>query len=538
MAVVRRADLCWGQRYHWLRYQQMPSGARHDSHIVVHCPLPAGLTMSTVRAVVNHLVRRHEALRTVVDPTATPWPQQLVQAPAPLPLTEVTTERDGTPGPAEVVQQLTVAEFDLAREWPLRACVVTTAGTPRRLILVLHHMAFDDWSLNRFREEFEAMLTAAVAGRRASLPSVPQQPADLARHEAATPPAPESIEYWREAIAALPTDTWTRRRRPATGTAYSASFMSPTLLAATRELADQHRTWPSVVHLAAYAVTTAAYTGSLVVAYRWLTSHRESARYPDVMTCMFSPTLLTLDLSGDPTFTEVVRRTAAQVEAARRHAYVPYDTIVETFAQQSAHRGEEIRVASDINFLSHPDRPCGTRRDRFTPNAAPLAWAESEADTYLQVREWRDGVTIVLYATDAVMDSAAVEQFLRGYAELITLHQDGTVDLPLSAAMARMAFAEPADTASGADDTATDHAPVPAGPAVTEAEQALVAALEEVHGVTVSDLSVSYVAAGGRVLRIPRVIATLEKQGWTGLDQCGLASVRPLRTLAASLTRR
>lgn len=536
MAVVKHADLCWGQRYHWLRYQQMPADARHDSHIVVHCPLPDQVSLASVRAVVNHLLRRHEALRTVVDATAAPWPQQVVQAPAPLPVREVTTERDGTPGPAEVIHELTVDDFDLTREWPLRAAVVTTAGTPRRLVLVLHHMAFDDWSLDRFRQEFETMLGAVVAGRRANLAPVPQQPADLARHEAATPPAPASTSYWRDAIAALPADAWAGRRHRPAGTAGSASFTSPTLLTAARRLAQRHRTWPSIVHLAAYAVAAAAYTGTALVPYRWLTSHRDTAPHPTVMTCMFSPTLVTVDLSGEPTFGDVIRRTAARVDAARAHAYVPYDEIVEAFARESTRRGEEVRVASEINFLSHPDRPCGTRRDRFTSNAPPVAWAASGSDAYLQIREWRDGVTVALYASDAVLDSDAVERFLRGYADLITAHLDDAVDLPWHEAVARMGFTAP--EGGGISAGVAVPASGSGGPPATAAEKALAAAIEEVNRVAGVDLADSYVTAGGRVLRIPRVLAAVETQGWTGLDPKALMGGQPLGALARTLTRR
>jgi Condensation domain len=612
--ALKRADLCWGQRYHWLRYQQVPPGLRHDAHIVANCPLPDGVSMTDLRTAMNHLVRRHEALRTVYDLRAEPWPQQLVAPPAPLPVREVTTEADGTPAPVDVIRDLTVADFDLARDWPIRACVVTGAGVPKRLVLVLNHIAFDDWSLEEFRREFVAML-GAIGGRgRATLPPISHQPTDLARHEAATPPATATLDHWRREVAELPADAWASRRRVERGAAgaHAGSFTSPDLLGATRALAVRHRTWPSTVHLAAYAIATAAYTRSPVVPFRWLTSHRDASPHAAVMTCMFSPTLISVDLSGDPTFGEVVRRIAARVTLAREHAYVPYDGIVEEFGRESFRRGQPIRVASEINFLSYPTRPCGARRDRFTRNPAPIAWAASGSDVYLHLHEWCDGVTVSMYASDAIFDADAVERFLRGYAAVIAAHVDEAADLRCSEATALFDFAPPSSRrliaverdvvdadgceavleAHPAVRTATvcsedgglaayviaDAAVTPAAlrahilgamydrpavrcpdlfricavdgqvtegdgrdavaePAGTDGEHAIATAVAGANGLAAPDLSRSYTAAGGRALRVPRVLATLHDLGWTGLDMNELASARPLRTLASRLSQ-
>ena len=124
MPEVKSADLCWGQRYQWLHYQHAPEGTRHDAHIVVSRELPDGVSVGDVQATLNYLARRHEVLRTVYDADARPWPQQRVQPPGALPLVLATTEQDGTPAAADVVRELSTAEFDLENDWPIRAGVV------------------------------------------------------------------------------------------------------------------------------------------------------------------------------------------------------------------------------------------------------------------------------------------------------------------------------------------------------------------------------------------------------------------------------
>lgn len=432
--TVKKADICWGQRSHWLRYQKVPADARHDAHIVVNVPLPDGVSLAQLQSTLDYLVRRHEILRTVYDAGALPWPQQQVLPATHLPVRLTSVESDGTLGPAQTIAELNMAEFDLAREWPIRACAVTSAGQAKRLVVILNHVAFDDWSLDIFRKEFEVVLAATISRGRAALVPVAHQPTDLARAEGSGKNT-AVLDYWRPEVTGLPADLLARRRAvggPAT--AFSASLTSPALLDSARELAARHRIWPSAVQLAAYAVTMAAYSGEKVIAFRWLTSHRQAAEHMSVISCMVSPTLVALDLSDDPPFSEVLRRTAARVQAAQANGYVAYDEIVELLARESFRRGQVIRVESDLNFLSYPGRSCGARRDRFKPNPVPAAWARAGSDLYLRIQEWADGVTIGLQVQSSIMSDESAERFLRGWVRLVQAHLDDSLDLSVSQA--------------------------------------------------------------------------------------------------------
>ncbi|HEY7594361.1 MAG TPA: condensation domain-containing protein [Actinophytocola sp.] len=627
MSAARQAELCWGQRYHWLRYQAVPEDARHDAHIVVRSPLPGGVTVAHLRTALNLLVRRHEALRTVYHVDADPWPRQQVRPPAPVPLHEVSTEADGTPSPAEVLHELTVTNFALADEAPARACVVTTGGVPRQLVLVLNHISFDDWSIDELRKELQAILAAIAQRKPAALPPVIHQPVDVARDESARPRAAvdAALDHWRAEIAGVPADMFVHRRvagaqtgsqtGAVTGTevtAYSAALTAPSLLAVVRDIAGQHNTWTSAVHLAAYTATMAAYTCSAVVAPQWLTSHRRAGAQMSVLTCMFSPALVPVQVADDPSFAEVLRRVVAGAERARAHANVPYDEVLELTSLESFRRGQPVRTASELNFLNYAPRSCGTRRDRFTWNGEPTDWAKAGTDTYTRVYEWQDGITIGLAAMATVMDADAVERFLRGYVDLLRLHRDPSVDLRISEVAARIGFAPPAQLRTariGTDlvdldateaalrehpgvasatvratvrageqglvaevapagtvtpaelrghllDVMEDRAGVrcpgwfeidgaaagdglPAQPRTpaTAAEEALAAAVAEVNGLEVVDLAGSYTAAGGRMLRLPRVLGALREGGWAGLTVRRLAGARPLAGLAAQLHR-
>ncbi len=613
MSAPKSADLCWGQHHHLLHYLQVPAEFRHDAHIAITHPLPAGTGTAHVRSALNYLIRRHEVLRTVYDLHALPWPQQRVQPPGQLSLREASTEDDGTPAPAEMIRRLTETAFDITSEWPIRAGVVTTGGVPKRLHLVFNHLALDDVSLDLFTGELDTVLLARVERAAVNLPAVRYQPVDLARHESALSPdaVDSALAHWHGELRRAPADVYARRRdagaRP--GAAHSASFTAPALLGTARTIAGRQRVWPSAVHLAAYAVTLAAYSGEGLVACRMYTSQREASGYRDVLTCASYPTLASFDLTDDPAFSTVLTRAAARVEESMTHAHIPYDRVLELMSLESSRRGQFLRVDAELNFLNYAPRSCRTKRDRFVWNAEPADWAQSGVDSYFRIYEWCDGITLALQAMTEVMDRDAVEAFLRGYARLVEAHRQPGPDLRLSEAAELMGFTPPrprpmlrvgtdavdldrtvaalrtheavvslrlAHTERGlVAEVVADRPITPAQlrthllgamheqPAVrcpdwfqitdaqqrfplvqgegspsaplpvrAGAEQVLTSVVAEVNGLCQVDPADSYCTAGGRALRLPRVLTALRAQGWDGVSIHELTSARPLRTLA------
>jgi D-alanine-D-alanine ligase-like ATP-grasp enzyme len=496
--VAKSADLCWGQRHHVLHYLQTPAEARHDMHIAINHPVPEGTTVAHVRSALTFLVRRHEILRTTYDLFAKPWPQQVVQPPA-APVVHIAGAR-----PAELITRLTEEPFDIATEWPIRAGVIADGDVVRRLHLVFNHLSLDDVSLGTLTAELDTVLAARIARRPIQLPPVVHQPVDLARHEATLTP---SLDHWRRTASELPQDIYASRRTGVSGS-HAASFTVPSLLATARAIAAEHKVWPSAVHLAAYAITVAAFTGEPKVAFRMYTSQRESSGFEHVLGCASYPTLVLIDTDGP--FAEVIKLAAQRVEEAMAYAHVPYDLVVELVAQAG-----QPRVESELNFLNYAPRSCRTKRDRFVWNAEPVHWAKSGGDTYFRIYEWCDGTTLALQAMADVMSRDDVERFLRGYAALLQ---------------------------TGAAPTFADRPPVP--PATTDvvdadevALKALVEAVAEVNGLDRVDPSASYLANGGRALRLPLTVKALRDKGWTDVALSRLAGARPLRTIADELRR-
>ncbi|MEO3854111.1 condensation domain-containing protein [Acrocarpospora sp. B8E8] len=445
MSGAKNANLGWGQRYIWLRYHELPPHARHDTHIILNLEIPSGLTIQNCRAILNQLVRRHETLRTTyhVDPDGDPY--RVVLPPAPCPLIVMTTEKDGTPMPAEVVDQLGRAEFDIAADLPIRTAISTTAGEPRRIVLVLNHLAVDMWTVRELKRELRLNCAALVARRPAAIEPVRHRPSDLIRYEATLDPGP-ALAYWEKEIETMRADAFADRRRPdGPPETRRATLVSPALLAASRRIAARHRVWPSQVHLAAYTALMAAYTGGPSFDHLTFTGNRETGPYATVLTCMFSPLLMRVDVTDDPSFAELLARVADRFEQARAHSYVPYDKVVELLAKKGA------RLASEFNFIKQTSRESRARRSRVTWQAPS---EDHGADTYVRIDEWKDAVVIALSAASSVMEADTIERFLRAM-ETAILTYDATPDGLRTSDIAALAGFPPAPPPSQQTDPTT-----------------------------------------------------------------------------------
>lgn len=527
MAIEKTAALLRGQRYVWLRHQHLPADVGAESNIVRRLPLPDGTSMAAIRGTLNYLVRRHEGLRTTFHFDSDADPRQVVHPPAPLSVPTVSTERDGTPAPAEVVAELSGTAFELAKEWPIRACVITTGGRPTQLVLVLNHMALDAWSVELLEQELEALREGAVSGRPTVLRPVRHQPLDLARYEASADgraARDRAAAHWREQLPHVPTDLFATRRDPAASGAYGGTLTSPALLDATRRIAERHHVWPSVVHVTAHAQALLAYTGAEQVAHLFFAGNRESSACPDVLTCTFSPVLLQVDGRGDPSFGDLLQQVARNCTEASAHADLPYDEFMESLATQSECRGTPIRIGAEVNFLNHGTHSSRARRTVLTRSTVPAAWREQGSDTSLRVYELRDAVVVALNAAADVMDADAVAALLRGYEALLLAQLDPAAELRRADVEALFDFPPAGRSAPS----------MPAAGGSAAAVAVLCAVVGQVHGLRAVDPAHSYLAVGGRALRIPRVQRLLAEHGWGGLSFDGLLSGRSLTELAGT----
>lgn len=315
--------------------EQGPFGPRYA--IVHACRLAGPLDVAALRAALDDVVVRHSALRTLV--VRGEDPHQLVLPPAPVrlrvhDLTAVPVEgRDRRA--EELVLEVETGDYRSDEVPLLHAVLGRFDEADAVLVLVAHHAAADEWSMQLVLRDVLAGHAARVAEGAAAPAEPVAQYTDYALWEqerAATPAAARSREYWAETlrdavITTLPTDHPRSAALPKT-TAWQRFALSEDLTAAVHATAAETRSSPFMVLLAGWAAFLHRRTGADDVVVNTFTSGRAQAAFHETVGSFFNFVPLRIDLAGCGTFREAVGRVRRTCLDAYRHD-VPF---VEIFA--------------------------------------------------------------------------------------------------------------------------------------------------------------------------------------------------------------
>ncbi|WP_051107884.1 non-ribosomal peptide synthetase [Actinomadura atramentaria] len=357
------------------------------------------LDRAALAAALTDVVARHEPLRTSY-PERDGEPVQFVHpaADVPLPVT------DAAPGDLPALLRAAAPDFDLRAAPPLRAELFAVAPEEHVLLLVVHHIAFDGSSTGPLLRDLAAAYTARARGAAPDWPPLPVQYADCAAAE------PASLEFWTDALAGLPDELplpADRPRPPApTHRGGVVRFDLDDLRAGIAALARERRVTVFMVVRAAVAVLLSAHGGGDDVPLGTAVAGRPDEALDDLVGLFANTLVLRTDLSGDPTFAELLARVRAADLAAHAHADVPFDRLVAALAPARApHRHPLFQVM--LAFQPPEPEPPRVPGLRLTPVAVEpdrtrfdLTFAFAERPTGL--------AGAVEYATD-LFDRATAE---------------------------------------------------------------------------------------------------------------------------------
>ena len=330
------APLSFAQRRLWFFDQFEPDNPAYNllNTILLQGPLD---TVALERAF-SEVIRRHEALRTTFD-VKEGEPVQIIAPPEPLRLhvVDIThlpdTERESAV--QNLIKQQT--SFDLKRGPLLRITLVRLSDREHVLLLGMHHIVSDAWSMGVFIGEVVTLYEGYVAGREVALPALPIQYADFAawqRQWLQGDVLEEQFGYWRQQLGGtlpvleLPTD----RPRPALQTYNGSSLsfsLSPALSESLKSLCKTEGVTLFMALLAAFKVLLYRYTGQedLIVGSPIANRHR---RELESLIGFFVNTLaMRTDLSGNPTFRELLKRVRETALGAYAHQDLPFEYLVE-----------------------------------------------------------------------------------------------------------------------------------------------------------------------------------------------------------------
>ncbi|WP_327169594.1 condensation domain-containing protein [Streptomyces subrutilus] len=361
--------LSFAQRRLWFLGRLHGPSAAYNAPVVLH--LDAEPDAGALGAALADVVERHEVLRTVLPAGTDAEPYQRVLDAAAVP--GPTTGHCAPGGVDAAVAAFTRQAIDVTAEAPLRARLLLPGDGTSVLVLLIHHVATDGWSVRPLLRDLSLAYAARLAGRAPGWEPLPVQYADYSqwqRELLGDPADPESLaheqaEHWRGVLAgapaliALPAD----RPRPAEPSGRGATVTARLDPAAHRGLLDLARSHRASLTMAARAALAAALSaagaGDDVVIGAPVAGRPDEDLY-ELVGFFVNSLALRTDLSGDPTVAELLVRVRDADLAAYEHQELPFDVLVERLAPERAlghHPFFQVMLTVDAN--GGPPGPVG-----------------------------------------------------------------------------------------------------------------------------------------------------------------------------------
>ncbi|GHA72427.1 non-ribosomal peptide synthetase [Streptomyces termitum] len=319
------------QRRLWFLGQLEADNPAYNIPVAVRLTGP--LDVAALRAAVRDVVGRHEALRTRFPDTDGRPRQEVVDADA------VPVELAVSPLDEAAVRAAARRGFDLAAELPLRAELFRGSDEEHVLLLVVHHIAADGWSVGPLGADLAAAYAARRAGGAPVWTPLPVQYADytLWQRELLEAVSEEQLAYWRRALDGLPDELElpADRPRPAVPTYRGGEVafrIDGALHAAVGELAREQGVSTFMVLQAALAALLSKLGAGDDVPLGSPVAGRVDPVLDELVGLFVNTLVLRTDLSGDPTFRELLDRVRAADLAAYAHQDLPFEALVDALA--------------------------------------------------------------------------------------------------------------------------------------------------------------------------------------------------------------
>ena len=323
--------LSFAQRRLWFLDRLEPGSAAYNLPGAVLLTGP--LDVPALALGLAEVVRRHEALRTVF-PVVDGEP---VQSVGPVMMDLPRIDLRGLPElrveGERLAQEEAQTPFDLARGPVCRAKLLRLDKEEHLLLVTLHHIAADGWSLGIFLHE----LASLYEGK--ALPDLPVQYADYAVWQRGLP-LEGQLAYWRERLAGLPVlELPADRPRPAVRDlrgAVRSLALAPELAAAVGKLARGEGTTLFMAVLAVFQTLLARYTGEDAVPVGSPVANRRNVEVEPLIGFFVNTLVLDARLGDDPPIRELLARVREACLGAYAHQDVPFELLVETLQPHRA----------------------------------------------------------------------------------------------------------------------------------------------------------------------------------------------------------
>ncbi len=422
---TRTAPLSFAQQRLWFLDQYEPDNILYNLPSAIR--LKGTLNVTALEESLNEIVRRHEALRTtfsVVDD----HPVQVINKPRDFPLTVIELRESCFKEKEETATRFAAEEartpFNLAEGPLLRVKLLRLAEEDHVLLITMHHIISDGWSIKVLISELGELYEACVNGREAALPELPIQYADFAvwqRNWLQGERLEEQLSYWKAQLAAAPPllELPTDRPRPTFKTFHGARVdlnLAKKLSEDIMRLSRREGATLFMTLFSAFVILLYRYSGQDDILIGTVIANRNRAETEPLIGFFVNTLVLRTRLSEQMTFRELLDQVRETSLDAYAHQDLPFEKLVEELQPERTlshsplfqvmfHLQNAVTESLDLSGLGMDELEIETQTAKFDLS---LSMAESE-----------DGlVGTINYNTD-LFDAATVERIAEHFEQLL-----------------------------------------------------------------------------------------------------------------------
>ncbi|WP_342026020.1 non-ribosomal peptide synthase/polyketide synthase [Cytobacillus pseudoceanisediminis] len=333
-----RVSLSFAQQQFWVMDRLLADGSVYNMPYVFR--LDGLIDIQVLEKSLNYLIERHSILRTVFVEEDR-GPVQKITPASWMPLPVINIEEDFEETVRTKFNQERQYQFDLSEGPLIRFSLLSKDEKESMLLLNLHHIIGDGWSMGILTRELIEIYSYFLKGEEPSLPNLPIQYADYAnwqREWLQGDVLEQQMEYWKDRLGGeipvlqLPSD----RQRPAVQSYRGASetFVIPDKLTSRlKEFGQSRGSTLFMTLLAAFQALLSRYSGQEDIAVGTPVAGRSKEETEGLIGCFINTLVMRTDLSGSPSFEELVDRVREVALGAYMHQDVPFEFLVDKLVE-------------------------------------------------------------------------------------------------------------------------------------------------------------------------------------------------------------
>jgi amino acid adenylation domain-containing protein len=441
--LQENTPLAVDQHQIWAHNQSLPNAAFFNLGGALRLAGP--LDRQALIAALSEITRRHQALRTTFPEMAGRAVQRILKNQkmalevtdfSPLP----EAERDATAVRAIVAEAY--RPFNLTHVAPLHVSLIELAPLDHILLLTMHHIMADGWSVRIFLAELTVLYEFCLSGLPSPLPELAIQYQDFTvwqelwlKSAAAT----REIEYWKKQLAGLPALIFPEERPAPAVRTFRFGRREITVQGAhwtaVRQMSRAEGVTVFITLLAALGTVLHRHTGAGDFGIATQTANRNRIELEPLIGLFANTLLLRIDVSGDPTIREMLRRARTTTLEACAHASLPFDYLTEVLANAASPgpAPPDSRILFTLeNAPLHMARLAGLEVTLLRLPTAPGEVILTAYDIIIQAEDRMDALTATIQFNTSLFDETMIDGLVARYVRLLQL-LPARVDARLSA---------------------------------------------------------------------------------------------------------